>query len=86
MTMISEFPLVLFTTLGGLAAGAYAVSYTHLDVYKRQAFEPPHGAVAQRKRAPYVGHRQAHGVHLGMLAHLAFQHHVVEPAHQPRCV
>ena len=49
----------------------------------RDAFEPPHGAVAQRKRAPYVGHRQAHGVHLGMLAHLAFQHHVVEPAHQP---
>ena len=63
-----------------LARGDDALS---CQVGGRDAFEPPHGAVAQRKRAPYVGHRQVHGVHLGVLAHLAFQHHVVEPAHQP---
>ena len=35
MTMISEFPLFLFTTLGGLAAGAYVAAAIFPDVDRK---------------------------------------------------
>ena len=63
-----------------LARGDDALSY---QVGRRDALESPHRAVAQGHRAPYIRHWQVHRVHLGVLAHLALQHHVVEPAHQP---
>ena len=57
--IIGDFPVVhrlAEINVGGVGSAVAAVSYTHLDVYKRQLCHPRRGSSEQR------GHQPDHGV------------------------